>query len=423
MRFSIPRLRGVLIAGAALLVLVLVAYIGLGRYRSLMVYQRLLKRSGVTLTHDTNGFTYSQSLLGRTVFTLHAAKATQLGSGKWALHEADLTLFDRAGNPADHITGSEIDYDEATGVARAQGVVDMELQPPQGLANGGRAVTSAGTPADALAAAAATPKTAQAVHVRTSGLVYNRKLGIATTDQKVEFRYGGMDCTAMGAEFNSQASTLRLLAQVAMEGVAHGQPLHVRAASAEMNRDDNVAVLMKPVVSSNGQSAAADKGLLNLRKDGSIERLQGIDHVVLRSETEVVTAARLDATLNSQDAAGEGAAFGRRGDDWHGSSAADAGLGVDGGCGLRCAWGADDGDGDGWGEVLGGRQESGCTWIEPVDGGIDDCGAVCAGWRQVVGAVERGPCGGWRARHGRLDCRGEGGGCCDGAEDYAGERG
>jgi lipopolysaccharide export system protein LptA len=290
----------VLIAGAALLVLVLVAYIGIGRYRSLMVYRRLLKRSGVTLTHDTNGFTYSQSLLGRTIFTLHATKATQLGSGKWALHGADLTLFDRAGNPSDHITGSEIDYDEATGIARAEGMVDMELQPPQGLANGGRSLASAETPAAALAAAAAGPKIAQAVHVRTSGLVYQRKLGIATTDQRVEFRYGGMECTAMGAEFNSQASTLKLLAQVAIEGVAHGKPLHVSAASAEVNRDDNQAVLMRPLVTSNGQSATAEKGLLHLRKDGSIERFEGIDHVVLRSETEVVTAARLDGALNQQ---------------------------------------------------------------------------------------------------------------------------
>ncbi len=300
MRFSIPRLRGVLIAGAALLVLVLVAYIGVGRYRSLMVYRRLLKRSGVTLTHDTNGFTYSQSVLGRTVFTLHAAKATQLGSGKWALHNADLTLFDRAGNPSDHIRGSEIDYDEATGTARAQGMVDMELQPPQGLANSGRAIKADGDPAKALAFAQTEPKSAQPVHVRTSGLVYNRKLGIATTDQKVEFRYGGMDCTALGAEFHSRENTLRLLAQVSMEGVAHGKPLRVTASSVEMDRDDNVAELVRPVVSSDGQSAAADRALLNLRKDGSIERLQGLDHVVLRSETEVVTAERLDALLNQQ---------------------------------------------------------------------------------------------------------------------------
>ena len=297
MRFTIPRLRGVLIAGAALLVLVLVAYIGVGRYESLMVYRRLLKKSGVSLTHDTNGFTYSQSVLNRKIFTLHAAKATQLGSGKWALHDADLTLFDHAGNPSDHIRGSEIDYDEAEGVARAQGVVDMDLTPPQGLANGGRAVAPAAKPTDAPAAG---PKTAQVVHVRTSGLVYERKLGIAKTDQKVEFRYGGMDCTAVGAEFDSQQSTLRLLTQVYMEGVAHGKPLHVKAESAEMNRDSNVAVLERPVVTSEGQSAAADKALLDLRKDGSIERLQGIDHVVLQSETQVVRAARLDAMLNQQ---------------------------------------------------------------------------------------------------------------------------
>jgi lipopolysaccharide export system protein LptA len=82
--------------------------------------------------------------------------------------------------------------------------------------------------------------------------------------------------------------------------VAHGKPLHVQAQSAEMNRDSNVAMLMRPVVTSDGQSAAAEKGILDLRKDGSIERLQGIDHVVLRSETELVTAARLDATLNEQ---------------------------------------------------------------------------------------------------------------------------
>ncbi len=300
MRLSIPRLRGVLIAGAALLVLVLVVYIGVGRFKSLMVYRGLLKRSGVTLTHDTNGFTYSQSVKDRKIFTLHAAKATQLGTGRWALHDADLTLFDHAGKASDYITGSEIDYDEADGVARAMGIVDMELTPPQGLANGGRAVASAATPAGALDAATAVANTAQAVHVRTSGLVYNRKMGIAKTEQKVEFRYGSMDCTAVGAEFHSQESTLLLLASVAMDGVAHGQPLHVRAASAEMDRNSNVAVLKRPVVMSDGQRAEAETGIFSLRKDGSIERVQGIEHVMLQSATELVRAARLDATLNEQ---------------------------------------------------------------------------------------------------------------------------
>jgi lipopolysaccharide export system protein LptA len=296
MRLSISRLRGVLIAGAALLVLVLVAYIGIGRYRSLMVYRRLLKKSGVTFTQDTNGFTYSQSVLDRKIFTLHAAKATQLGSGKWALHDADLMLFDKTGAPSDHIVGSEIEYDETSQVVRAQGVVDMDLLPPQGLANSGRAVTAdaAGQPP------AANKVPAQPIHVRTSGLVYLRKLGIAATEKEVDFSYGGMKCTAIGADFDSGENTLRLLSQVHMQGVAHGQPLYMTATHADMNRDTNIANLTQPTVTSNGRSASADRAVLNLRKDGSIEHLQGIDNVVLRSETQRITAARLDATLNQQ---------------------------------------------------------------------------------------------------------------------------
>ena len=305
MRLSIPKLRAVLITGAVALVVVLAAYVGLGRYRSLMVYRRLLKRSGVTLTHDTNGFTYSQSLLDRKIFTLHAAKATQLGAGRYALHDAELTLFDRAGNPADHVRSAEIDYDEGTQVARALGVVDMDLLPPQGLANSGHAVTGSGTTqaakaADALATAELKAAPAQAIHVRASGLIYQRKLGIASTDQKVEFQYGGMHCTAVGAEFNSGESTLRLLGQVQMEGVAHGQALHVTAMRADMDRENNIATLERPMVTSQGKSAAANAAVLNLRKDGSIERLQGSGRVVMVSGQKQITAARLDASLDAQ---------------------------------------------------------------------------------------------------------------------------
>jgi lipopolysaccharide export system protein LptA len=305
MALSISRLRGVLIAGATLLLLVLAAYIGLGRYKSLQIYQRLIKRTGVTLTHDTNGFTYSQSLQGRTVFLLHAAKATQLGSGKYALHNAELTLYDRVGQPQDHIRASEIDYDEQTEEARALGVVDMDLLPPQGLANGGRATADAGKTAaakraDALNEAEIKAAPAQPVHVRTSGLIYQRKLGTASTDQRVDFVYGGMQCTAVGAEFNNAESRLRLLAQVRMEGTTHGKPMHVTAASAEMDRENNVAKLERPTVSTDDRSAAADDAVLTLRKDGSIERLQAGEHVMMRSLTQEITAARLDATLNAQ---------------------------------------------------------------------------------------------------------------------------
>ena len=304
MRLSIQRLRWVLIAGALLLVVVLAAYIGYGRYRALLAYRQIIARSGVSLTHDSNGVTYSQSVQGRKIFTVRAKTETSLGDGKWALHNAEMLLYNHTGDAADHIYGSEMEYDENEGIARAKGEVFMDLLPPQGLANGGRAVAqpaSASKPkARTPTAAKAKPASEQVIHVRTSGLIYMRKLGVAATDQQVEFSYGGMQCTALGAEFNSSQSTLRLLAHVRMDGLAHGKPLHLTATRADVDRDANVANLIAPVVTSEGRTAQADVAVIHLRKDGSIERVQGSDHVVLHSGTQQVTADRLDATLNPQ---------------------------------------------------------------------------------------------------------------------------
>jgi lipopolysaccharide export system protein LptA len=292
MKVSIQRLRWILVAGAVLLVVVLASYIGYGRFKALRTYRRLLAHSGATITHDTNGFTYSQSVQGKTIFTLHAAKATQLGNGKWALHDAELTMYGRMDGREDHIHSSEIEYDENEGIARAHGEVHMDLQAPQSLA-GGR---SAADPAQAEVKA----ESAEVIHVRTSGLVYLRKLGLATTDQQVEFRYGAILCTAQGAEFETDQSTLHLLADVVMDGALHGQPVHVTATKADIDRVGNVAALTSPVVTSQGKSAKAQAAVIDLRKDGSIEAMQAIGGVVLASETQSITADRLDAKLNAQ---------------------------------------------------------------------------------------------------------------------------
>jgi lipopolysaccharide export system protein LptA len=291
MQMSIQRLRWGLIAGALLLVALLTAYIGYGRYRALQTYTRLLKRSGVSITHETDGFTYSQSVQGKTIFTIHAARAVQHGDGQWTLHDVVMTFYGREPGVTDHVQASEVEYDEKQGIARAQGEVHMDLQAPQAL-SGTRTEPSK-------------QEDAALIHVRTSGLVYLRKLGVAATDQPVEFRYGGVQCTARGAEFNTSQSTLRLLAEVHLTGEAHGQPLDVTATQADMDRTANIANLTLPVVTSLGRSARADAATLQLRKDGTLERAQAGGNVVLRADTphagmREVTAARLDATLNEQ---------------------------------------------------------------------------------------------------------------------------
>jgi lipopolysaccharide export system protein LptA len=291
MRMSIQRLRWVLIAGALLLVGVLAVYIGYGRYQQLKAYEKIIARSGVSITRDSNGVTYSQSIKGKKIFTIRAKTESSLGGGKYELHDAELLLYNRNGNAADHVYGSEMEYDQNEEIARAKGEVFMDIQPPQGLANGGHSQLKIAEPRAA---------SAPVIHVRTSGLVYVRKLGVAATEQQVEFNYGDMTCTATGAEFDTNGNTLKLLANVHMDGLAHGKPLHVLAAQADMNRDDNIANLAAPIVTSGDRRMRADSAVIDLRKDGSIESVHGNHHVVLTDKTQQITSNRLDALLNEQ---------------------------------------------------------------------------------------------------------------------------
>ena len=97
-------------------------------------------------------------------------------------------------------------------MAHAVGVVDMDIEPPEALTGGSKTSGAGGVQG----------KTAQAIHVRTSGLTYVKKLGVAATDQEVEIEYAGMHGWAKGAEFDTGQSVVHLLADVRAEGTLRG---------------------------------------------------------------------------------------------------------------------------------------------------------------------------------------------------------
>ncbi len=302
MRSSVQRLRWVLLAGAILLVGVLVAYIGYGRFKALLVYRKLMQHAGVTISHDSNGVTFSQSVKDRKLYTIRAKSESTLGNGKYALHDAEVFLYTRSQEFPDHMYGSEMEYDQNEGILRAIGEVHMDMQAPQALTAAGRAAkqpNAAGAPLPPPLPNADS-ESKDTIHVRTSGLVYLRKLGLAATDQPVEFRYGGIECTAVGAEFNSSESTLRLLANVVADGTMQGEPVHVTATRAEVDRNQNIVTLAHTVATSRERKAVADTTVLLLRKDGSVESAKATGHVLLSGATQQVSAAELDATLTAQ---------------------------------------------------------------------------------------------------------------------------
>ncbi len=278
-----------------LLACVIAAVFGMANYRAGKIWQRILARNGVNLQRETNGFTYSQSNGKRTVFTLHAAKAVPQGNQKWTLHDAVLILYAKDGR-TDRIYGSQFQYDQGQGIARAVGEVHMDLEAPAGAA--GRPAPKADlsfTPGDESA------EDPSLIHVRTSGLVYVRKLGVAATDQPAEFRYKGMTCTSRGAEFDSGQNVLRLLADVHMTGTLRDAPFTLTAARADLDREANTANLVHPELASGDRDGRAAHAILLLRRDGSLQTGDADGGVQLRSKTETVSAPTMHTDFGTEN--------------------------------------------------------------------------------------------------------------------------
>src|SRR6185437_1628706 len=127
---SIERLRIWLLVGAGLLVLVIVSFLGYAHYRAHRFLAELPEKLGVDVARETNAFTYSQSVGGRTIYTIHAATAVQHKDGKYTLHDVGIVVYGHNSDRADRIYGSEFEYDQKAQVARAMGEVHLDLQAP-----------------------------------------------------------------------------------------------------------------------------------------------------------------------------------------------------------------------------------------------------------------------------------------------------
>src|SRR5664279_3169403 len=135
MRLTIERLRAGIVVLALLLVGVILLFFGWARYQRLRLAHDLPEKLGIQVQSSAEGFTFSKSEKGRTIFTLHASKVVQFkGGGRAALHDVSITLYGKKGDRADRISGADFEYDPAKGIARAQGAVELDIQAPESAA-------------------------------------------------------------------------------------------------------------------------------------------------------------------------------------------------------------------------------------------------------------------------------------------------
>ncbi len=279
MAITLERLRMWILVAGIVLVVAIASFFMYARYRMRELAHDLPGKLGVEIQQSTNGFTVSRSHGGHTQFVLHAAKAVQYkNGGHLVLHDVSIMMYGKDGSRADHIAGSQFDYDQSSGIARADGAVDIELASPvSGTASAGGAKGGSVSKAD------------HPVKVKTSGLVFNQKTQVATTDQALEFQDGAASGSARGATYDSANGTLDLANDVVLKTTMNDGEVNVKAQAASFNRGLKQLILIKSLTEYDKEHATSDQSTVSFRQDGSADHIfsQGNVHVVTDDGTDM----------------------------------------------------------------------------------------------------------------------------------------
>jgi lipopolysaccharide export system protein LptA len=275
MHLSIARLRFGILILAALLIAVILGFFLYARYRFRRFEKDLPARLGIDIQQTANGYTYSQSSRGHTLYTIHASRLIQYkeGGGNAMLHDVAITLYGPPGsNRTDKIYGDDFNYDAKNQIVSAQGTVLIDLQ---GFGSGDQATAPQST-----------------IHVRTSGLVFNQKTSQADTSQHTEFVFPKASGSSTGAHYNSKTGVLVLDSQVEMTTTTNGNPATVHASHAQIVRDSKQAFLINPQTEYQSEKGTSDTAIVYFRQDGSAQTINAQGHVrVVTADGAVITSS------------------------------------------------------------------------------------------------------------------------------------
>ena len=261
-------MRMIVLAASVLLVAALAAYLAIGRWRNSLSGRDLPKKLGKNIVQEANGITYSENHGGHVVFRIHASSAEKLANGHLLLHGVQIEFFSKDNRSIDNVSGSDFEYDQASGVGTAQGPVEITLtRPPAAAADGARLPE--------------VPAAAGAVHVQTSGLSFNQNTGVLTTAQKVNFSIASGSGSAVGAKYDSEQGFLILNRALEMTINRSGRKVVVHAQHAEFERDAQICQLTGAATDYSGGQASAGRAKILFAKDGAAQRLDATNGFTL----------------------------------------------------------------------------------------------------------------------------------------------
>lgn len=258
MRFTIERLRALILIAGVLLIAALTVLFVTDKWKHPLNRRDLPKRLGVNIQQEQNGFTFTQARGGHTFFEIDASKVVQLKQGYATLHDVRIEIFDASGRPADYIQGNEFEYDQHAGTAKANGTVEITLTRP-----GSATSSSSGQGVHA-----------EQVHVKTSGLVFDQNSGLATTSDPVEFALALGAGSADGATFDSEQGLLVLDHAVKMTLRRGAEMAELQAAHAEFERARQACRLTNSILRYRGSELQSVMATVFFRDDGSAAQVE-----------------------------------------------------------------------------------------------------------------------------------------------------
>ncbi len=292
MRLTIERMRTLVLGAGALLIVALIAFLAVARWKTHFILREIPKRLGANIQQEANGVTYTQSHGGHTLFKIHASKVVQLKQGGRALlHDVLIELYGEDGARVDRISGAEFEYDQKNGTAKAAGPVEITLtRPGEAPAVAPRSIPadpSRGGPLSNAARAASRGE----IQVKTSGLTFDQKSGVATTAERVDFAITQGSGSSVGAMFDSDKGQLVLDHQVELNVKRGLERVVLHARHAEFERDSLLCRMQGAQGSFRGGDASAGEANLLFRSDGSAVRLDASQGFTLTTATSARVAA------------------------------------------------------------------------------------------------------------------------------------
>ena len=214
---------------------------------------------------QSSGLTFSQGQGSRKVFTVEASKSTDFkDKGTSLLENVKVTIFGKTGLRHDTMKTRSCQYGKGNGTITCNGDVQIDLESAE----------------DAERVAKNPSTLPQIVHVETRGVNFDRGSGDAKTDQPVAFTFPSGSGDAVGAEYNSEQGTLRLLKSVRLKlkppakKVTERQPARTEASeeilvtgtSLDFGRDAKLLHIQGPA-EAESRTARLTAGELTLELD------------------------------------------------------------------------------------------------------------------------------------------------------------